>query len=346
MKIGFIYYTFFPVTGGASVHGYNLAKELSERGYQLYKINGDPDPYTHRLKNPLSGLFWIMANCDLVYIRMDYFLYLRNFVSILSLLRGKKMIVELNNPSDELHLFGRSDSYIRFVDRVMSKILKRADAVITVSNPLKRYCEEALQLQNVHVIENGGEIFEENPEDVSDEIREKIATIQDTYSKTVVWSGSANNMQDLGKLEAIAESQRGKSAVVLMVKEDRHQNVQLPGSKENLFLFKNLPREDVKYIISNSDIGLALYKKYPWSRWGFYNSSLKIFEYLNNGLLTLTNTEGTEVQQSYSNFRSVQTDEEIITLIDQFDKHTFKAGNARTWADVAEETAQIIEQVV
>ena len=100
MKIGFIYYTFYPVTGGASVHGYNLAKELSKKGYKLYKINGEPDPYTNRLKHPIPGLFWIMANCDLIYIRMDYFLYLRNFVSILTLLSGKKMIVELNNPSD------------------------------------------------------------------------------------------------------------------------------------------------------------------------------------------------------------------------------------------------------
>lgn len=346
MKIGFIYYTFYPVTGGASVHGYNLAKELSKRGYKLYKINGEADPYTNRLKNPITGLFWIMANCDVIYIRMDYFLYLRNFVSILTLLSGPKLIVELNNPSDELHLFGRGDKYIRFVDRIISKILKRADAVITVSEPLKMFCEKALQLKNVHVIENGGEIFKNEQDDASKEVKEKIERIKEKYPKIVVWSGSANNMQDLGKLDAIAESQRGQSAVVLIIKEDEHQNTHLPDSAENLFLFKNLPRVDVKYIISNSDIGLALYKSYPWSRWGFYNSSLKIFEYLNNGLLTITNTEGTPVQRSYSNFRSVQSNEEIISLIDQFDKNSFEVGDPRTWGDVAEETSKIIEQVV
>lgn len=345
LKIGFIYYTFYPVTGGASVHGYNLAKELHKQGYKLFKINGDADAYTQRLENPVTGLCWILANCDLIYIRMDYFLNFRNLISIPALLSGKKLIIELNNPSDELHLFGRSETYIRFVDRMVSKILKRADAVITVSEPLKRFCREALQLKNVYVIENGGEIFDGTSNGVSNEVVKKIEEIKQKYSKTVVWSGSANDMQDLKKLEAISESQRNRSAVVCVIKEDREKG-EVPSSKENLFVFKNLPRKDVKYIISNSDIGLALYKEYPWSRWGFYNSSLKIFEYLNNGLLTITNTEGTGIQQSYPNFKSVNTEEEIIRFINQWNGGSFDKEKSRTWAKVAEETSQIIQQVV
>jgi hypothetical protein len=276
---------------------------------------------------------------------MDYFLNLRNFLSVLTLFRGKKMIIELNNPSDELHLFGRGERYIRFVDRVVSKILKRADAVITVSEPLKRFCEEALQLENVHVIENGGEIFIESREDVSTGIKQKMEEIKQSYQKTIVWSGSANNMQDLKKLEKIAESQRDRSAVICIIKVDEEKG-KVPSSAENLFVFKNLPRSDVKHIISNSDIGLALYREYPWSRWGFYNSSLKIFEYLNNGLLTITNTEGTEIQQSYPNFKSADSVEEIVKLIEQSDQYLFEVDNLRTWSEVAEETSQIIQQVV
>lgn len=344
MKIGYIYYTFYPVTGGASVHGFNLAKELYQQGHELFKINGAPDPYTHRLKNPVSGLFWIMGNCDLVYIRMDYFLYLRNFVSILALMMRKKFVVELNNPSDELHLFGRGQRYIGFADKIMSKILQRADAIITVSEPLKNYCEEELSLKNVHIIENGGELFDGDTDAVSREVVENIKEIQEDYSKIVVWSGSANNMQDLEKMEEIAKSQRKKSAVILIIKEDPQINT-LPETKENLFVFKNLHREEVKYIISNSDIGLALYRDYPWSRWGFYNSSLKIYEYLNNGLLTITNTEGTEVQKSYPNFRSAKKNEDIIRWIDQYEGGTFEIQNPRTWSVVAEETSQILEQV-
>ena len=168
--------------------------------------------------------------------------------------------------------------------------------------------------------------------------------IKQKYSKTVVWSGSANDMQDLKKIEAIAEAQKNKSAVVCIIKKDQERG-EVPLSNENLYVFKNLPRDDVKYIISNSEIGLALYRGYPWSRWGFYNSSLKVFEYLNNGLLTITNTAGTEIQKSHPNFRSADTEEEITALIDQFKGDSYDPEKSRTWSKVAEETSRIIQQV-
>jgi len=345
MKIGFIYYTFYPVTGGASVHGYNLAKELTELGYKLYKINGDPDPYTHLLKNRVAGIFWMLANCDLIYIRMDYFLNFRNLISLLSLISGKKLIVELNNPSDELHLFGRGKTYIRMADRIISKILHRADAVITVSEPLKTYCKEALKLtENVHVIENGGQIFPDELKGSDEKIKKKILEIKKNYSNIVVWSGSSNSMQDLSDIQTLAKAQEGRSAFILIIHEDREIDAATVVN-ENLFIFKNLPRNDVKYIIASSDVGLALYNEYPWSRWGFYNSSLKIFEYLNNGLLTISNKSGTPVQQSYPNFVTINSTKEIISVLDRFNKSSFNLENPRTWSDVARETSTIIQQV-
>ncbi|WP_234571606.1 glycosyltransferase [Rhodohalobacter sp. 614A] len=345
MKIGFIYYTFYPVSGGASVHGYNLAKELHAMGYELYKINGAADPFTTKLQNPVSGIFRILASCDVIYIRMDYFLNLRNLVSLFAIAGRKKIIVEINSPSDELHLFGRSGKYIRLADRIMRNILKHADAVITVSESLKKYCKEALNLDKVYVVENGGEIFPVSDYAVSKEVEEKFVRIRQKYSKIVVWSGSLNEMQDLSGIQKIAESQKEHTAVILIVKEDLKEGA-YPTSLQNLFVFKNLSRDDVKYIISKSDIGLALYSEYPWSRWGFYNSSLKIFEYLNNGLLTITNTEGTRSQNSYPNFRFVENMDEMIRVIENHTPGAFEIPAPRTWRDVAEETSQIIQKVV
>lgn len=345
MKIGYIYYTFYPVSGGASVHGYNLAKELAGLGYELYKINGDPDPYTRKLKNPVTGTFRILANCDLIYIRMDYFLNLRNLISLFALAGGKKIIVEINSPSDELYLFGRSRKYIGYVDRIMEKILKHADAVITVSEPLKIFCTEALNLDQVHVVENGGEIFEKSRVTASKHVKESVANIRKEYSKIVVWSGSVNEMQDLSDIQRIAESQKGRAAVILIAKKDLNEE-DFPESTGNLFIFKDLARADVQYIISHSDIGLALYSDYSWSRWGFYNSSLKIFEYLNNGLLTITNTKGTETQRSYPNFRFVENTDEMIAEIEKDSPPEFEIPAPRTWRDVAEETSRIIQKVL
>lgn len=346
MKIGFIYYTFYPVTGGASVHGFNLARELSNLGYDLYKVNGAPDPYTEKLSNPVSGIFWILAHCDVIYVRMDYFMYVRNVISLLALAVGKKLVVELNSPSDELYLFGYGKTYIRTADRIMSKILKRVDAVITVSEPLKRYCTEELNLKNVYVIENGGEIFLQSGFKVRDAVKKRFSEIRKNHSRVVVWSGSLNEMQDLEQIQRIAESENGKAAVVMIVKEEEEGSAVYPLSAENLFIFRNIERDDVKYIISHSDIGLALYNDYHWSRWGFYNSSLKIFEYLNNGLLTLTNKKGTKIQRSYPNFRHVKSTGQMIREIEDFSDTDFQLSSPRTWKDVADETSKIIQKVV
>lgn len=325
------------------MHGYNLAKELSRLGYELFKINGEPEPHTTRLNNPVTGLIWMLRNCDLFYIRMDYFLNLRNLVILPALLFGKKVIVELNSPSDELHLFGKSKKQIRRRDKIMSWLLKKTGAVVAVSEPIKQYCEEALGLSNVTVIENGGEVFEEVLTEADPQLKQKISNIKQEYEKLVVWSGSLNKMQDLDMLRQFQETIGEKSALILIIKKDNeHDELTLDG--ENWFLFNNLSRRDVSYIIAQCDVGLAFYNEYPWSRWGFYNSSLKIYEFLNNGLLTITNTRGRERQRLYPNFRSVDSISQIEQYIQAVDEK-ISNHSKRTWKTVAEETSELIDKI-
>jgi len=347
MKIGYLYYNFYPVTGGASVHGYYLARELKKAGYTLYKLNGEEDSYTVKLSSSLKGAFWILKNCDLIYARADYFLYPRNFLTVLALLLGKKVILELNSPSDELKLRGKSNAYIRRVDKVAAYFFKKACKVITVSEPVKCYCEEELGLSGVSVIENGGEPFKQSGELASDHIKQRAEEICYTYPVRVVWSGSVNKMQNMSLLRKVADADPSRVALLILAKYDESDHQQKPDllQNQNVFSFQNLPRADVEYLISKSTAGLAFYEDYSWCRWGFYNSSLKIFEYLNNGLITLTNRSGTPVQRQYPNFRQVTNDEDIVKIIK--DLSSEKPGSpqlVRTWSDVGRETADIIEQ--
>lgn len=347
MNIGYLYYTFYPVTGGASVHGYYLARELKHAGFDLYKLNGEEDPYTTKLNSPMKGAIWILRNCELIYARADYFLYPRNFFTVLALLLGKKVVLELNSPSDELRLFGRSDRYIRFVDKIAAFFFKKACAVIAVSEPVKRYCEQELDLQNVTVIENGGEPFQHPGKKASAEIRERAAEICKAYPVRVVWSGSVNRMQNLSLLEKIASADPGRVALLVLANVDGNASSHSPElfQKKNVFRFENLPRADVEFLISVSTAGLAFYEDYSWCRWGFYNSSLKIFEYLNNGLITLTNTSGTAVQRQYPNFRQVLNSEDILEIIrDLPTEKPSSSREIRTWSDVGKETDKILKQ--
>jgi glycosyltransferase involved in cell wall biosynthesis len=342
MKIGFIYYNFYPVTGGASVHGYHLAKELSSLGYTLYKLNGQPDPYTIRLKNRFTGLIRILKECDLIYVRMDYFLKPRNLITLIALAAGKKVLVELNSPSDELHLFGKNQRYIRKADRWMKSILKRTNGVIVVSRPIKTYCEKELGLANVHVVENGGEVFDVDAGEIPRGLKNRISEIREAHESLAVWSGSLNQMQNLSLLNQLAV-RSPQTALIIIAKEEGNKAPDF--TSENIFLLQELTRNEVSYVIACADIGLAFYGDYSWSRWGFYNSSLKVYEYLNNGLLTITNKPGTEVQKSYSNFKFARNVEEILTFTKNFRHRSPAEQNIRTWRHVAEETSNIIGEI-
>lgn len=353
MKIGFIYYDFFPVKGGASVHGYNLAKELTTLGYTLYKINGAEDPYTKKYRNRFIGFFKILKDSDVIYLRMDYFFKLRNLSSLLSLIAGKKLIIELNSPSDELYLFGKSLRYVMWIDSLVRFVLKRADAIIVVSEPIKRYCLEALSLnpEKVFVIENGGEVFHSDNGSFDNKkqsrrsklLDNKIQNIKNKYNQIAVWAGSSNKMQDLKWLNEISEIQKEKTAFIIIVKEEKGEEVNF--RSQNQFLFKNLSRREVSKVILSSDVGLAFYDDYQWSRWGFYNSSLKIFEFLNNNLITVTNIEGTEIQRKYPNYKVAKDSEAVLKILNsEFDQNPNRS-QIRTWKNVGKEVSEIIQQV-
>ncbi len=353
MKIGYIYYDFYPVKGGASVHGYNLAKELTKLGYKLFKINGAADPFTKKYNSRFIGFFKILKESDVIYLRMDYFFKLRNISSLFSLIAGKKLIIELNSPSDELYLFGKSIRYVLWIDSLVRFVLKRADAVIVVSEPIKKYCIEALSLnpEKVHVIENGGEVFHSDNGPVAGKkqnqktnlLDKKIEDIKSKYRQIAVWAGSSNKMQDLQWLNEISAIQNEKTAFIIIMKEEKGEEVDF--GSQNQFLFKNLSRSEVSKVILSSDIGLAFYDDYQWSRWGFYNSSLKIFEFLNNNLITLTNIEGTEIQKKYPNFLVAKDSESVLKILNSDLNLKPEKSQIRTWEVVGKEVSEIIQQV-
>lgn len=343
MKIGYLYYKFYPVDGGAAIHGYYLAKELSRIGHQLFKLNGEQDPYTEKLSHPVLGFIWMLKNCDLFYVRMDFFLKPRNFLVVILLLFRKKIVVELNTPSDELILYGKSRSYIRIVDKIYSIILKRTDALIVVSSQIERYCREELGLENVTVIENGADRFKINKSILRPEIVRQVREVKEKGNKLIIWTGSTNKLQDLDLIKKIVDSIGNRTHLFLIVKEEEGFS---PGlGNDQVKLFKELERADVEFIISEADAGLALYEDYSWCRWGFYNSSLKIFEYLNNSLITISNKPGSEVQKSSDNFYYKETPEEIVKMIADLPEKN-DVMDFRSWKDVAKDTNDVIQSVV
>ncbi len=340
--IGFFYYSFYPVKGGASVHGYNLAKELALKGYKLLKVNGEPDPYTEK-KSGLWGLIYILLVSDIVFVRLDYFKKMRNFIPLVAKLFRKKVMAELNSPSDELRLFGATEMDIQKADRFMRFLSRFVDKFLVVSPPVKKYCTEILQLNNVSVIENGGEVFELEALAVSQEFQDVIEEITTSYDQVAVWAGSPNKMQEMSFIGGIGEALDATCALILITTSP----IRLPESltrRENIYVFSELGRDEVKWIIRQADIGFAFYEDYYWSRWGFYNSSLKVYEYLVNGLWVISNKE--ELIPIDEHIKLLNDPYEINELMRAINSNGLDFKLTRTWTKVAEEFEKQLIEVI
>ena len=90
---------------------------------------------------------------------------------------------------------------------------------------------------------------------------------------------------------------------------------------------------------------MSFYRNYSWSRWGFYNSSLKIYEYTANNLFVFTNAEFFK-DSGYSNIKFVNEAEECLEFIKKYDNKKNENPLRRSWKDVARETSYHIEQLI
>lgn len=339
LTIGFFYYNYFPITGGASVHGYNLAKELSNHGIKLIKINGQPDPFTQREKG-LSGFIKTVMQSDIVFVRLDYFFKPRNVIPLVAKIFGKPVIAELNSPSDELLLFGYSKRYKWLKEKWMKFLVRYVDKLITVSNPVKEFCTEVLEHDKVQVIENGGEFFKREDLKVSKEFFKKIDDIRKTFSRIIIWTGTTNKIQETEFLLNVANTLEPEYALIVIT-PDKELFGGSVKSRNNIFQFSALSRDELGLAINNADVGLAFFTDYSWCKWGYYGSSLKVYEYLSNKTVVLTNKD--EVAKKHAFTKLIENPSAINDLCKKINTINFNAYKPRTWNEVAIEFISAIK---
>lgn len=341
-KIAYFYYNFYPIIGGASVHGYNLAKELHQLGNRLYKVNGQSDPFTTKYPKSLFGIIKVILISDIVYVRIDFLRKFRNLIPFIAkFFFIKKVVVELNCPSDELLIRNNLKASVKILDVLYSWYLRFMDKVIVVSYPLKKYAIKALKLKNVAVIENGGEKFNVNPEKIRKFIVNEVENLKSQNRNIIVWASSVDKMNNMYEIARLARLCNDDTSIITILKENS-ENINIEQSSK-LILYKNLLRDEVGYIIQNAQFGIALYNEYPWSRWGFYNSSLKVYEYLANGLKVFTNIK----TMKDPNLIKIDNIREIPDHINITHSSQVKSLNHyRSWKNVALETNEIFESVM
>lgn len=310
MKIGYVYDMHaYPTKGGNHRHAFELISGFCERGHRV-KVFDDPTmPNVQSYeKANLSGF---LSDIDVLYIRIDG-RGVRGQASCELVMKACPVSIpivwEINAPANESLAFswlgGKTDSsqesvwkrFKRFVhaskkipaifaeEKVRKQLAFKVNAAICVSSALVNYAKNGLGIARSICMPNGGPLISR------EEIEwRRVSKVNEEF--TVFYSGSAiYPWQGLDLLITVARLAQAKQLPIRFVLAvNQAAELQYPS---NLRILEGLNRNQILNEICTSDLCVSIHPEYPWSKWGFHNSPMKLFEYMACGTASLVSDHG------------------------------------------------------
>jgi glycosyltransferase involved in cell wall biosynthesis len=362
MNIGFFYVPYYPVSTGRSVHGYNLMKALQKRGHRILSCLGDGNPDCINYGRTKWDAVTLARESDVLYIRIagrPVHSYLEK-ATLLKLIRPLSLPVvwEVNAPVEELrgsYPAGKDrDALIKSENRKRKVLAHLVNAGIGVSEVLKHYIHDVLGIEKAYCIPNASDpqLFE-------------VHTIQETalihlHDKfKVVWMGSASTpWQGIELIIEIAKKMQHIDSTIVFILITGESLLEFPVLK-NLLVLRQVPYSTLPHYLASADVCLSLYKEYDWLEYGFYGSSLKLFDYMAAGKPIIASDMGQISTVIKEGVNGLLVDNNAQNIIDSIlelkgdhEKRQFLGSNARddvinfyNWDRVAEQTEAVLVDV-
>jgi len=283
MNIGFLYgQRTYPPGMGGSVHGYQLAKGLTERGHRLFSwyYGQDDSPFITHFRG--RQVIQFLRVVDVLYVRVGWeskgtFRHLRR------LRLGRLPVVwELNGLPQELSYIGATEDEVRAVTDRLRRTARHVDAAIGVTERVRDYLRDELGIAHAYCIPNGSdpELFTPGQRRATRDAPLRVAWV----------GGTKWPWHDLDSL---------LQAAALLAKRNANVQFTIYGSRENLS--DNLPANvtcpgKVPYMelgksLSCENVGIHLFT----ARKGDHpidGSPLKVFDYMACGLAVVAQDAG------------------------------------------------------
>jgi glycosyltransferase involved in cell wall biosynthesis len=284
MNIGFMYGVFtYPPRVGGSVHGYQLARGLTNRKHKLYTwYYGNEDyPFCEHFKG--REILRFLRTVDVLYMRIEFPHLMEPFkLSRLLFHTPIPTAYEFNALPSEIPYYPSITLDPTKVAKRLRRLSGKRKAAIGVTEGIRRYLDKDLGFQRAYCIPNGSDPRLFYP-------REKDASR--TRPLIVVWIGqtsiSWHDMDTVIKSAAILHESKA-SVLFRIYGEARYLPDRLPPNLEirDLTSYDGLGTE-----IGDADVGLHIVKsKDDVGRLEF--SPLKIFDYMACGLAIVTQADG------------------------------------------------------
>ena len=353
MKIGMIYsYHKYPPKSGGDVHFYQLVKNISKLGHDVFVFYWNEHPDANVLSYSKKELLRFIYSIDALYIRITWS-YLDKYI-LLKLMRPTlPLFIEVNAPYEEIERRNINKYWAKksFLHRFSFLI----NGIFVVSKNMKQYMNNYLKGKKVFVVPNGSDpdMFKGATKDF---IKEPL---------NIFWMGSSKYpWQGLKLIENLAKRVNrvnllANQKIKFTLLTDKKY---LPDSLLSNPYFDIL--DEVSYLsvpnyLKEADICLCLYNidYYKKLETGFYNSPLKLFDYMSSAKLVIGSDIGqiSEVIQNY--YDGLLTNNKIEDLLNKIewllnnkDKIVELGKNARekiikwyNWERVAKDTIAFIK---
>ena len=355
MKIGFFYPPYYPLGSGASVHGYHLVKGLKKRGHQILSCLGDENPDCLNFERTKAGAIKVAMQADILYIRIDTISFLKK-ATLLKLVRPFSLPVvwEVNAPTEELHASfppgEKRDKIVQTENLKRKSLAKFVSAGIGVSETLKTYIRDFLSIKKAYSIPNGSD-----PKHFSSDKIVSTPLIHLEKKFKIIWTGNANPWQGIELIVETAKKMEKTHPDTIFIIVTNDSKWTFPVLK-NILVLRGVPYTDIPSYIAAADVCLCLYKEHKWHKYGFYNSPLKLFDYMASkkpviasdmGQISTIINDGVNGLLVDSNIDSIVS--KIIDLKTNSQKREYLSNNAHkdiinyyNWDRVAEQTEAVL----
>jgi glycosyltransferase involved in cell wall biosynthesis len=303
MNVGYVYgFNSYPPRDGGTIHVYNLVRELSALGCTVHTLGDDDNPLCTAYPRTDGGVRRFLEGIELLCMRIDRRMLHTDAVRrrVLSEFTSGPIVWEINAPAEEaLSRYSHAPSgavplgtaslrawgskrlagwRIAREEACRRNYASLVAAAICVSTAMGPYASGALGIQRCVVIPNGSdpELF---APDKSDDPPFKG---YDDHFK-VIYSGDFRwPWQGFDLIQRLAARARADGRKVLFVVLNNSPAPSV-ASRANVLVFDRVPYRDVPRYLAASDACLCLYRDFTWSRYGFYLSPLKLYDYMAAG---------------------------------------------------------------
>jgi glycosyltransferase involved in cell wall biosynthesis len=222
-------------------------------------------------------LIGMLAECDAIYLRSDA----RPFdLTMLGLNRARyrrPVVIEINAVAEEQLAYGRSAvrrAHVALLREQYRRMARASTVVVCVSRLLAEHVLETYGLEHdrVLIVPNGGTPSPEPP------------APRDDGRFRVVWAGGARwPWQAIDRVLEASEILVREVPEAEVVLYTDATGIELP-SREGVRVLPPVPHVQLADRLAEADVALCLYRPIPDSPAGFYNSPLKLFDYMGRGL--------------------------------------------------------------